>query len=162
MIPRARQNGILVHHVDDEVVVYDKSRCEAHRLNRTASKVWNLIDGARSVAQIAAALDVDESVVSLSIDELAKVQLLEAGEELSVTRRAIVRRMAAAAAVGFMLPAISSIVAPTPAQAESGRPVPQDPSGQGGGGGRGPQQEPISTTYPRRGRFRPVIRRSGS
>lgn len=148
MIPRTRPNDILVHHVDDEVVVYDKKRREAHRLNRTASEVWDLIDGERSIAEIAAALDIDESIVSLSVDELARVQLLDAGESLSVSRRAALRRIATAAAVGFVLPAITSIVAPTPAQAESGNPL-QEPSPQGRRRGEVPELD-TSSTHPRR------------
>jgi hypothetical protein len=148
MIPKARKNDILVHRVDDEVVVYDKKRSEAHRLNRTASEVWDLIDGERSIADIAAALSIDESIVSLSVDELARVRLLDACESLSLSRRAAVRRIAAAAAIGFVLPAITSIVAPTPAQAESGHDF-QGPSPRGRRRGQAPDLD-TSTTHPRR------------
>ena len=121
MNPKARQTDILVHHVDGEVVVYDKIRKEAHRLNETVSKVWDLLDGERSVEVMAAELGVDRSVVELAVDELATAELLDRGEALSVSRRSAVRKVAAAAAVGLMLPAITSIAAPTPTQAQSGR-----------------------------------------
>jgi coenzyme PQQ synthesis protein D (PqqD) len=143
MTPKARQTDVLVHSVDDEVVVYDKKRKEAHRLNETVSKVWLLLDGNRSIDDIAAELEVDESVVSLSIDELVTADLLDSGEALSVSRRSALRQVATAAAIGFMLPAITSIAAPMAAQAESQRgdtrgsyPNIYDSKGSGGSGSK--------------------------
>lgn len=120
MTPKHRSEGLLVEHVDDEVVVYDRKRDEAHRLNETLSDVWLEIDGEQTVEQIAEALEVDVSVIELAVDELTESQLLETGEPLSVSRRAAVRRAAAAAGIGLLLPALTSIAAPTPAAAMSG------------------------------------------
>lgn len=85
------------------------------------TKVWRLLDGARSAKEIATDLDVDESVVDLAIDDLANAALLESSESLSVSRRSALRRVASAAAVGFLLPAVTSIAAPSAAQAKSGK-----------------------------------------
>lgn len=121
MPPKARTKQVLTHVVGDEVVVYDQVQKKAHRLNAGASLVWHLLDGKRSVPAIATKLDVDESVVKLVVDDLTKAGLLERSEPLSVSRRSALRRVAVAAAVGFVLPAVTSMAAPLPAQAQSGR-----------------------------------------
>jgi len=120
MTPKARKNHLLVHQVDDEIVVYDKTQKRAHRLNNTATRVWRLLDGNRTTGEVADVLDLDESVVTLSVDHLANAHLLESSEPLSVSRRNALRRIASAAAVGFLLPAVTSIAAPFAAQAQSG------------------------------------------
>ena len=123
MTPKARENNLLAHEVEDETVVYDRTQHQAHRLNETVAKVWSLLDGKRSVSEIAGELDVNESVVALAVDDLANAQLLESSEPLSVSRRKALRRVASAAAVGFLLPAITSISAPSAAMALSGQVV---------------------------------------
>lgn len=123
MNPKARHQDVLVHVVDREAVVYDKAQKKAHRLNETVAAVWPLLDGSRSVAEIATELETDESVVELAVDTLARADLLADGEALPVTRREALGRVAAAAAVGLMLPAITSINAPLAAQAQSGGPA---------------------------------------
>lgn len=119
MTPKARESHLLVHRVEDEIVVYDKKRKRAHRLNETAAKVWGRLDGERTTIDIAADLDVDGSVVDLAIDDLANARLLESSEPLSVSRRTALRKVASAAAIGFLLPAVTSIAAPLAAQAQS-------------------------------------------
>ena len=125
MHPKARRYQLLIHDVGNEMVVYDKKRKRAHRLNNTAARVWSLLDGNRTTSEIADGLDVDESVVTLSIDHLAEAQLLESSEPFSVSRRKALRKVASVAAVGFLLPAVTSIAAPLAAQAQSGN----DPNG---------------------------------
>ena len=118
-MPKKRESDLLVHYVEDEMVVYDKTRKQAHRLNDTAAKVWSQLDGEKTTSEIACNLDVDESVVTLSVDHLANAQLLESSEPLSVSRRSALRRVASAAAVGVLLPVVTSIPAPLSAMAQS-------------------------------------------
>ena len=120
MTPKARKNQLLVHPLDDEMVVYDRTQKRAHRLNVAVSRVWSLLDGERSMNEIAGELEMDESVVALAIDDLANAQLLETSEPLSVSRRSALRRVAGAAAVGVLLPVVTSIPAPLAAMAKSG------------------------------------------
>jgi hypothetical protein len=122
MIPRVRHNGIVIRRVDDKVVVFDKGRKETHRLSRTTSRVWDLTDGERSITEIAAALDVDERVVTLALDELASMHLLDPGYAPPVSRRSAVLRVAAAAAVGLGIPAITTFVARIASEIQSGKP----------------------------------------
>jgi hypothetical protein len=120
MNPKARTDNLLIQELDGELVVYDPEHKRAHCLNPSATKVWRLLDGSRSVSAIASDLGFDQSVVDLAIDDLANARLLEEVEPLPVSRRTALRRVAAAAAVGFLLPAVSSIAAPLAAQAQSG------------------------------------------
>lgn len=120
MNPKARDSHLLVHQVEDEMVVYDRTQKRAHRLNEAVAKVWSLLDGERSVDEIAGELELDESVVALAVDDLANAQLLESSEPLSVSRRSALRRVASAAAVGVLLPVVASIPAPLAAEAASG------------------------------------------
>ena len=119
MTPKARKSHLLVHQVEDEMVVYDKKRKRAHRLNEAAAKVWSRLDGDRTVSEIAGDLDVDESVVALAVDHLANAELLESSEPLPVSRRSALRRVASVAALGILLPAVTSIPAPLAAMARS-------------------------------------------
>ena len=121
MPPKTRDDNLLVHQVEDEIVVYDRTRKEAHRLNKSVAKVWSRLDGKRSMSEIASGLDLDESVVALAIDDLANAQLLESSEPLSVSRRSALRRVASGAAVGVLLPVVTSIPAPLAAMARSRR-----------------------------------------
>lgn len=119
--PTPRTTQILTYEVDGEIVVYDQAQKRAHRLNPGAARVWRLLDGKRSAAAIASDLGVDASVVDLALDDLATARLLESRQPLSVSRRSALRRVAVAAAVGFVLPAVTSMAAPLPAQAQSGQ-----------------------------------------
>jgi hypothetical protein len=122
--PRARVD-CLSREFGDEVLVYDLQRDVGHCLNSTAAATWKLCDGSHSPSQIARTLSrqlsqqVEESVVLLALDQLADVHLLvEPHVPLQRTsRRAAIRRMGIAAAIA--LPLVTSIVAPTPAQAVS-------------------------------------------
>ena len=110
----------------DEASVYDWARAQVHALNPTAARVWRQCDGATSPDAIAAALRVEmgiseaDAVVDLTLAQLARLHLLELpvesrGDRPATTRRWLLRRGVAAA----MLPAISSIVAPSPVEAQS-------------------------------------------
>ena len=117
---KARSNNLLVHDVGAETVVYDRDQQVAHRLNETATAVWQRLDGETSVAEIASGLRCDMSVVTMAIDYLQEAKLLEAEAPSFVSRRSAVRKVAGLAAAGLLLPVVSSIAAPTPAMAQSG------------------------------------------
>ena len=110
----------------DEASVYDWVRAQVHALNPTAARVWRQCDGATSPAAIAAALRREmgipeaDAVVDLTLKQLARVHLLELpvesrGDRPAMTRRWLLGRGVAAA----MLPAIYSIVAPSPVDAQT-------------------------------------------
>ncbi|HXG65035.1 MAG TPA: PqqD family protein [Blastocatellia bacterium] len=129
--PHARKEGLIVQELADEVLVYDLERHKAHCLNRTAAWIWKQCDGQTTVGQIARRLEqetgrpVDEDVVWLGLEQLGKARLLPqrvTRDGNKVTRRDVMKKVGIAAAVG--LPVITSIVAPTAAQAAT-----QFPSG---------------------------------
>jgi hypothetical protein len=118
--PRGRHDRLLVERLGDETLVYDLDRHQAHCLNRTAAAVWSACDGERDVAAIARYLgrempDSSVDLVEVALARLARAHLLtEAGD--AMPRRAALRRLSVTAA---LLPIISSIIVPEPAQAAS-------------------------------------------
>jgi hypothetical protein len=139
MNPEKRRQGLVITELDEEKLVYDLDRHEAHCLNRTAAFVFDRCDGKTSVADMAGALEqaeaptepagprkagarrrgsTDTSVVWLALERLDRAHLLEAplaAESPRLSRRELVRR--AAIFTGLVLPAVTSVVAPTPASA---------------------------------------------
>lgn len=128
--PQARNDGLVIQELPDEVLVYDVDRHQAHCLNQTAALVWKQCDGQTSVGEMVRLLHrelktpVDEAVVWLALDQLGKAGLLRERVNRSpgtarLSRRALMRKMGWAAAVA--LPVVTSLVAPTPSQASSGK-----------------------------------------
>lgn len=129
--PRARRDAVFAEKLAAETILYDKAAHRAHSLNQTVGLVWELADGQRSIAEVAAELHrelgvpADESVVLLALQELARCGLLEepipaeSGPE-RLSRREVARRLALAGASAAMLPLVASVLAPTPAMASSG------------------------------------------
>jgi hypothetical protein len=123
LTPLARQQGLVVQKVDAEVLIYDLERHRAHCLNSTAAAIWEHCDGQATIAQIAQHLQMvlhpslDETVVLHGLRQLSKRHLL--AQHLSpgagLSRRDVLRRVGMAAAL--TLPVVSSILAPTAAEA---------------------------------------------
>lgn len=124
--PKARQEGLVIQQLEDEVLVYDNERFKAHCLNQTAALVWQHCDGKNTTRDIALELEkkagspVGEEVVWLALGQLGRSRLLTervvapAGKA-GISRREVIRRVGIAAAVA--LPVVTSIVAPKAAQA---------------------------------------------
>ena len=126
--PIARRQGLVIQELPDEVLVYDLDRDRAHCLNQTAAFVWQRCDGRNTTAQIARTLGqqfdctVDEKVVWLALDQLGRNNLLDRQPApppalMGMNRRAMVRALGVAALVA--VPVVTSIIAPTPAQAQT-------------------------------------------
>jgi hypothetical protein len=126
MRPVASNDGLLVRELAGELVVYDLQRHEAHCLNRTAAFVFRQCDGRSSVAEIAGRLQAeldtaaDESLVWQALERLDGARLLahmpsRPPEANGFSRRDVVRRVGLGCAV--LVPAVSSILVPTPAEA---------------------------------------------
>ena len=128
LIPKARKEGLVVQELSGEVLVFDRERNKAHCLNRTAALVWSHCDGNSSVAEMARAIEretnvpVDEDLIWLGVEQLSKAHLLRERAEMpehktGLSRREVIRRIGLTAAVA--LPVVTSIVAPTAAQASN-------------------------------------------
>jgi hypothetical protein len=120
--PQTRRRGLLLRELPDELLVYDQERHRAHCLNRTAALIFRHADGSRTVDELELLLGqgAARGVVGQTLAQLDEAGLLEATLEdeqqpAGIDRRDAVRRMGIAAAI--LLPAVVSIVAPTPAEA---------------------------------------------
>jgi hypothetical protein len=123
--PLARQEGLVVQQMPDEVLIYDLERHKAFCLNQTAALVWQHCDGRTSVEQIAQRLEkelqtpISMDVVYLALDSFSKDKLLVERVmlpvEMGLNRREVMRRIGLATAVA--LPLVASIIAPTAAHA---------------------------------------------
>jgi hypothetical protein len=126
-LPCARQEGLLQEAVLDGLVLYDTERHRAYTLNQTAALVWQHCDGKTSISDMTALLQrhempSDEEVVWLALDRLGKAHLLEKWQrrsETPVSRRAVMKKLGMAGGLIALLPVVESIIAPTPAQAQS-------------------------------------------
>jgi hypothetical protein len=116
MLPRARSGGLVVEHVEGELVVYDRERHRAHCLNASAARLWRACDGRRDVKALAAALGLSPPVVAHGLRQLSDAHLLEAAVRPRVlwSRRHFVRRFGVA-----LVPAVVTVLAPRAAQAAS-------------------------------------------
>ena len=122
--PMARQNGLVVQEMPDEVLVYDLDTNKAHCLNQSAAFVWKSCDGNNSVADIVRQFEstgagkVTEDFVWLAIDQLSENNLLE--KEISsgfegTSRREVIKKIGLASMIA--IPVIASLVAPQSAMA---------------------------------------------
>jgi hypothetical protein len=126
--PSARRLQLIVQELPDELLVYDSDRYQAHCLNQLAALVWKQCDGQTTPAQMARRVTtvlntpVTEDAVWYALHQLAEFHLLEDAEAVltaaaSTTRRELMVRLGG---LGLALPLVTSIIAPTAAQAQSG------------------------------------------
>lgn len=130
-LPRAREEGLVIQCLDDEVLVYDLERHKAHCLNQSAAFIWKHCDGQTSVAKMTKLLGnefvtpVSEAFVWLALDRLGRANLLRKRVATPVvdpglSRREAVARMGLGAALA--VPMIVSIIAPTAVQGATALP----------------------------------------
>jgi hypothetical protein len=123
-LPLSRTDNLVIRELDDETLVYDMERDEAHCLNHTAALVWQHCDGKTTAAQAARILEnqlhvkVDTDLVWLAVKQLKRFHLVQTTSKTpSVSRRDLVLKYAPAALA--LLPAIITITSPPPSQAAS-------------------------------------------
>lgn len=127
--PISRKKNIVVQTLENEMLIYDLNVNKAYCLNETSQLIWQLCDGVNSVSSISQSLSkqlkgrIPEELVWLALEQFKKNDLLDKNEEIEIdfgglNRREVVRKIGFASMVA--LPLISSIVAPTAAQAASG------------------------------------------
>jgi hypothetical protein len=125
-LPRAREDGLLVETVGEELLLYDQDSHTAHCLSPIAACVWRHCDGERDVTELAELAGTNETLIADALHELREKDLLHAepAPRQSIvpgeSRREAIGRVArygAAAAAGSM---VVSATAATPAMASSG------------------------------------------
>lgn len=122
-LPQARTDNLVIRQLDDETLVYDMERDQAHCLNQTAALVWRHCDGKTTAMRAARVLGkeldapVDTDLIWLAVKQLQRFHLVEKKKSApAVSRRDVVLKYAPAI---LSLPVIMSISAPTPAQSAS-------------------------------------------
>lgn len=132
MALKARTEELIIKELDGELAVYDEREHRAHELNATAAAVWRKCDGETPLEQIASEiaaeteLPQDEEIVRMALDQLSRAGLLEQAPKLEghISRRHVIQRLGLAGTAALLLPAVTTIVAPTRAMAQSGPPQP--------------------------------------
>jgi hypothetical protein len=115
-LPVARDEGLLIEHVADEVVVYDTESKEAHCLSPLPAVVFTHSDGYRTVEQLAevASVKLGETVsadrVMDAVAQLEERELLKVPGGIS--RRQMLRKSTIATGAVVAAPIISSVFAP--------------------------------------------------
>jgi len=117
--PTARNSGLVVQEVPDEILVFDLENNKAHCLNDTAAMVWKSCDGKTSVPEIAKYIQtrtgkgVNDGLVWLAIDQLSENHLLETTASSPFkgqTRREVIKKIGLASMIA--IPVVASLVAP--------------------------------------------------
>lgn len=134
--PLARIDSLLTEEIDEDLLVYDRRRDIAFRLNSTAALVWRSCDGTRTVGDLLAVLTgelgdlANEDMVLMALDELAEHDLIVSGyqqrevEAIRLSRRRFFRSAGVAGAAAAAAPLVYSMVVPTSAAAA---PAPSHP-----------------------------------
>jgi hypothetical protein len=120
------KSGLIIEEVNGEFLLFDESSNVAAALNASAAAVLELCDGSLDLDAIVLALagtatPLGEDEVMLALSELVDVGVVEHLPDRPVpSRRDMLKKMGAAAAVVAALPWVESIVAPSLAAATSG------------------------------------------
>jgi hypothetical protein len=121
-----RRSTAHVETLHGELCIYEWTSKTVHALNPAAARVWDMCDGSTTVEEMAAAHGAGpdaELTVRHALAQFARAGLLEEGSAPDavpvLSRRALLRRVGVAAAI----PVVTSIAAPTPAEAQSIRTV---------------------------------------
>lgn len=125
--PQAREVGLVIEELDDELLVYDLESHKAHCLNSTAALIWRHCDGKTGAAGIANRLRqesrilIDDEVVWVALRRLGKANLLRERVtppkefEFGSSRRDLLKKLAL---VGGL--SVVTIISPTAADAATG------------------------------------------
>jgi hypothetical protein len=116
-IPLARDEGLVVEELGDELLVYDLTRDEAHCLGTVAARVWNACDGSTTVDSMSVQLSLDHETVVDALSGLRACHLLDEGPAAAMTRRGLTMRAVKIGAAAVAAPLIVSIAAPAAAMA---------------------------------------------
>lgn len=126
-MPEARREYLIVQKVDDEILLYDTANDQAHILNPTSARVWNLANGQRTVSNIALLVarelhtQPQPELIWLALEQLSKAGLLQQRAlptmlTTKMTRREFLQKASLAA---MAIPMVKTISAPTPQRAVS-------------------------------------------
>ena len=126
-LPLARNEGIVVQDMDEEILAYDMVTHKAYCLNQTASLVYRECGAKSSFEGLKRKHNFTDEIIFLAIDELKRAKLVEEnGSYVSpfagMSRREVMTRVGFASMIA--LPVISSLVAPMAVHAQSSCVIP--------------------------------------
>lgn len=138
MKPLALQEGVIVQPLGNELLVYRQDRDEAHCLNSLTALIWKSSDGTRGLAELTALVrreaqaDADDALVLSALECLSQAGLLREDVVTTparggVSRRDLLRRVCVNGGMIAASAAVISLLAPTPAQAQTPSPPPPSP-----------------------------------
>lgn len=114
--PLARNNGLVIEELGDELLVYDLDVKHAHCLTPAAARVWRECNGKARTDDIARALQMEPGDVTTAIAELERCELLVMPKakvvKAGLTRRDLGLKVTKVAAAGAAVPLILSIASP--------------------------------------------------
>jgi hypothetical protein len=121
-LPKSRTDNIVIQNLTKEVLIYDLLTDKAFCLNETSSIIFNACDGKTSFSQLKSETELSDDVIFLALDELKRADLLEKNADykspfIGMSRREVIRKVGLGSLAA--LPIISSLVAPTAANAQS-------------------------------------------
>jgi hypothetical protein len=108
-VPRQRTRGLVVRAHGEETLVLDRRTGTVHCLPAEVTRVWGACTGRGTLAEIASAAGVDETVAASAVSQLMSLGLL--ADCAGFDRRKLLRR---GALVGAGVAVIHSVVAPAP------------------------------------------------
>jgi hypothetical protein len=127
--PKTRNENIVVQEMEKEILIYNLKTNKAFCLNEASALIYQLCDGKNSVAEISQALSkklnqpMTDDLIWLALDSFKKDNLLEDSKEFEIdfkglNRRQIIKKVGLTSLA--VLPMVSSIIAPSAANAASG------------------------------------------
>lgn len=118
---RARTADLIVEHLGDETLVFDRRDDTAHCLSTVAAQIWERCDGETTARQLVEMLTAAGEPDAELLVERALADLTERGllVEDGVSRRSAIARMAKVGAGALSVPLVLSVAAPTAAWAGS-------------------------------------------
>lgn len=122
-LPQTRIDNIVVQNLPKEVLIYDLLTDKAFCLNETSAIVYNSCNGKTTFSRLKTESKLTDDVIFLALDELKRADLLEKDADYNspfagMSRREVIRKVGLSSLIA--LPVISTLVAPTAANAQSG------------------------------------------
>ncbi len=127
-LPFLRTENLVVKELPSELLIYDLDKNKAFCLNETARLIMDECDGKTSIDEAIVNLNrkfkakVSEEMIWMVIEQLQKADFIEKDYQIPMETTRVTRRkiLQSAAALGIALPMITSLVAPSAVNAQSG------------------------------------------
>jgi hypothetical protein len=127
-LPFLRTENLVVKELPDELLIYDLEKNKAFCFNETARLIMEECDGTKTIDEAIESLNrklksnLSEEIVWMTIEQLKKADFIEKDYQIPIQTTKVTRRkiLQTAATLGIALPIVTSLVAPTAANAQSG------------------------------------------